>query len=608
MKIQLIIRIMKTIFNINQIVFCILCLSFFSSENSYAQLAVPFKVRYQSNVKGDMTVISNTIVNRKDNKNTTSDPYNDITENAKLNDEFEMNYIDIDNDASTFSSSSAELNLSNSHSKKIKYAGLYWSATYKYDSGIRDKKWNYVAVDKNRASINEIKLKLPGQNNYIDIVGDLIFDGLNIKNFKESAPYAVYADVTKHIQALENPNGEYTVANIRATQGIISGGVAGGWTLFLVYEDATETEKFITSFDGFVGITARPVEILYTGFSTLPEGKVNAKLAGSVLEGDRNLVGDQLEIKSGESKNYTLLSHSLKPADNFFNSTIVINDSYFENRKPNSLNTLGFDTFLIPIDNQNNSVIQNNSSKVSLKLKSSGDRYSMFFSAFNVEVKDPLQEIESNLVATKEKNETQNLTGISPDLVAIERPNIIETESKEVENKTIIPEKPSVIEQAISEVEPKTEANEKVVAAEIHQTQVEEQKTPATPARIFYSIKDMIRESEKMNAEIGETETKKRITVLPGPDVLIPNQSKGYYVVANVFAKPTNAERFEANLKSKGLDAEILYNPTTNLKSVYIGKFGTWSDAIKFYYSNAEGKYYDELWIMLVNTSTGTIL
>lgn len=597
---------MKITHKVSRYFLLLLLLLFFFSENSYSQLAVPFKVRYQSYVKGDMTVISNNIVNRKESRTFTSEPYNDISETAKLNDQFEMNYIDIDDDKSTFSSSSAELNLENSSSKKIKYAGLYWSATYKYDSGIRDKKWNYVAVDNNRSSINEIKLKLPGQNEYIDIYGDIIFDGLTVKNFKESAPYAVYADVTKHIQSLQNPNGEYTIANIRATQGIISGGVAGGWTLFLVYEDETETAKFITSFDGFVGITARPVEILYTGFSTLPEGRVNAKLAGSVLEGDRNLVGDQLEIKSGESKNYTLLSHSLKPVDNFFNSTIVINDSYFENRKPNSLNTLGYDTFLIPIDNQNNAIIQNNSSKVSLKLKSSGDRYSMFFSAFNVEVKDPLLEIESNLVSSKEKNETQKLMIKTPDLVVVESPITTKTELKDVENINIISEKPSILEQAISEVEPKAEINEKVAVIEIPQTQVEEQKTTSAPSRTFYSIRDMIKESEKMNAEISDT--KKRITVIPGADVLIPSQSKGYYVVANVFAKPNNAERFETKLKSKGLDAKTLYNPTTNLKSVYIGKFGTWSDAIKFYYSNAEGNYYDDLWIMLVNTSTGTIL
>jgi len=238
------------------------------SESGFAQLAVPFKVRYQSHVKGDMTIIANTIVNRTDSKSSTSEPYNDISEKAKLNDEFEMAYIDIDNDETTFSSSSAKLNLTTSTPKKVIYAGLYWSALYKYESGIRDKKWNYIAVDNKRTSVNEIKFKLPGKSDYIDIAGEVLFDGLEVKNFKESAPYAAYADVTRYIQSLENPNGDYTVANIKATQGIISGGVAGGWSLFIVFEDDSETEKFITSFDGFVGITTRPVEISFTGFST----------------------------------------------------------------------------------------------------------------------------------------------------------------------------------------------------------------------------------------------------------------------------------------------------------------------------------------------------
>ncbi|MBA4153991.1 hypothetical protein [Flavobacterium sp.] len=534
------------------------------SESGFAQLAVPFKVRYQSHVKGDMTIIANTIVNRTDSKNATSEPYNDISEKAKLNDEFEMAYIDIDNDETTFSSSSAQLNLTTSTPKKVIYAGLYWSALYKYESGMRDKKWNYIAVDNKRTSVNEIKFKLPGKSDYIDIVGEVLFDGLDVKNFKESAPYAAYADVTRYIQTLENPNGDYTVANIKATQGIISGGVAGGWSLFIVFKDDSETEKFITSFDGFVGITTRPIEISFTGFSTLPEGKVNAKLACAALEGDRNLTGDQLEIKSGDNLKFSLLSHPLKPADNFFNSTIVINEDYFELRNPNSLNTLGYDTCLLQIDNQNNAIIQNNSTKVSLKLKSSGDRYSMFFSAFNVEVSDPLKKIDS------------------AELVSIEKKQI------ELTNNT--------------EINPKTEPT--TIATPI----VEETKATDRPVRTYYSIMDMIRESEKMNSETVTANGKKRITVLPGADVLIPRQQKGYYVIANVFAKPSNTNRFVSLLKNKGLEPEILYNPATNLQSVYLARFNNWEDALSFYYSNADGKYFDDLWIMLVNTSTGTIL
>jgi hypothetical protein len=549
----------------------------FSSEIGYAQLAVPFKVRYQSHVKGDMTVIANGIVNRKESRSTTSEPYNELSEKAKLNDEFEMAYIDIDNDETTFSSSSAELNLDTSSSKKVIYAGLYWAASYKYESGTRDKKWNYTAINADRGVVNEIKLKLPGGSAYLDLKGEVLYDGLNQKNFKESAPYAVYADVTKHIQALSNPNGQYVVANIKATQGIISGGVAGGWTLFVVYEDASATEKFITSFDGFVGITTRPIEILYNGFMTLPEGRVNAKLACAALEGDYNLTGDQLEIKSGESLKYSLLSHPLKPADNFFNSTIVVNEDYYSARNPNSLNTLGYDTCLLSVENQDNLVIQNNTNKVSLKLKSSGDRYSMFFNAFNVEVRDPLEKIEGAEIINDEPKEIKLTSDL--DINTKKESKAIIEKKEEGKLETAIPEKKLV-----------------------------NTKTTDRPEKIYNSIMDMIRESEQKNAATLKTGNNKRKTVLPGADVIIPRQQKGYYVVANVFAVPNNTTRFVSKLKKEGLQPQVLYNPNTNYKSVYIAHFLNWSDALDFYYSNADGLYFDDLWIMLVNTSSGSIL
>lgn len=561
----------KTLFSIA------LFLLLFSVESSYSQLAVPFKVRYKSHVKGDMTVIANGIVNRKEIRTNTNEPYNELSEKAKLNDEFEMAYIDIDNDETTFSSSAAELNLENIANKKIIYAGLYWAASYKYESGTRDKKWNYTAINAERSVVNEIKFKVPGSSKYLDLKGEILYDGLNQKNFKESAPYAVYADVTKYIKALSNPNGEYIVANIKATQGIISGGVAGGWTLFVVYEDASATEKFITSFDGFVGITTRPVEILYNGFMTLPEGRVNAKLACAALEGDYNMIGDQLEIKSGESLKYSLLSHPLKPADNFFNSTIVVNDDFYTTRNPNSLNTLGYDTCLLTIENEDNLVIQNNTNKVSLKLKSSGDRYSMFFNAFNVEVQDPLEKINGTEIANEEPKEIKLTSDL--DINTKTESKAIVEKKEESKLETTIPEK-----------------------------KLGDTKTNERPKKIYNSIMDMIRESEQKNATSLKTGNNKRKTVLPGADVIIPKQQKGYYVITNVFAIQNNARRFVSKLKKEGLNPQVLYNPNTNYESVYLAYFHNWSDALDFYYSNAEGLYFDDMWIMLVNTSTGSIL
>ncbi len=539
------------------ICFCLLLIPL----SGKSQIASPFKIRFQKYIKGDMALISNQIVNRVDSRKNST-PYNEVGKKAKLNDEFEMAYVDIDTNENTFSSSSATLNLNNSERKKIIYAGLYWSATYKYASGIRNRKWKYNADDNSRFTIDSILIQLPGKKNYQTIVGEIIFDGLNQKNFAESAPYAVYADVTPLVQELENPNGEYIVANIKATQGKLSGGVAGGWSLFLVYEDTTETAKFITSYDGFAGITTKPVEIQFTGFNTLPKGKVNAKLAFAALEGDEGLDGDRLEIKSGNQIKYTSLAHPLKPETNFFNSTLIAYEDYFTERNPNSRNTLGYDAGLLNINNINNSVIENNTSKISLKLKSTGDRYTLFFTALNVEI---VENLISNTSLKAAKNEYSNSDLVTPN------PNPTN------ENKGMEFSNEDKSEMHSEKVDSKPDSFNEVT------------KIPLT---YWNEI------SEKFQKE--KNPTKK--LVLAGKPVSIPKTQKGFYVVANVFAYPYNANRFYDYLNSIGLNPKILYNPNTKLRSVYLERFDTWEEALNFYYSDAQGKYKDSLWIMIVTT------
>ena len=199
---------------INQSVFIVI-LFLITYLNVLAQEAKPFKVRYQGRVNGGMTLIANNIVNREEGGDVANSPYNETTNRGKLNDEFEMKYIDIDNDNATFSSSSATLSLENQSTKKIVYAGLYWSATYLYNSGKLVKKEKFKAIDNKREAFDQIKIKLPNQENYSNVSGELIFDGINTPNFKESAPYAIYADITQLILKNETPFGTYTVANVK---------------------------------------------------------------------------------------------------------------------------------------------------------------------------------------------------------------------------------------------------------------------------------------------------------------------------------------------------------------------------------------------------------
>lgn len=571
---------------------------------SYGQLPVPFKVRYQSYVKGDMTVIANNIVNRKDYGNNPNMPYMNATKTAKLNDEFEMFYVDIDSDMSTFSSSSATLYLENEQNKKIVYAGLYWSATYKYNSGVKNNRNKFKAFDKNREEFDQIKLKLPGENKYTDVRGTVIFDGLGKKGFDESAPYAVYADITDLVKELGSATGEYTVANIKATQGVVEGGVSGGWTMFFVYEDENESAKFITSYDGFAGVTDKSTDILFTGFKTLPEGKVFAKLACAGLEGDNNLAGDQLQIKSQSSEIFTLLSSPLKIENNFFNSNIVINDQYFTDRNPNSKNTLGYDTSLITIANPDNSVIQNNTDNVTLKLKTVGDRYFMFFNAFNVEVQE--LDKEPDMIVSNEEIETTEIEA-SPE----NKETVLVDNSKAsipVKNDKIV-DKPIVKEEVVVakvNTTPKEKTNN-VVLAPKKEVVVNHPKVKNESKDIASSNESMIDPvliSEKLS-QVAQTQNgqKQKITAIPGPMVEIANQQRGFYVIANVFAVHRNATRFVAKLRSLGIDANFFINPKNNYRYVFVSKHDSWSSALNLYYSNVNGRYYGDTWIMLVNTT-----
>ncbi len=96
------------------------------STGVYAQQ--DFRARINDTVRGDVLMIANTILGVT--SNPPNNPYNVAgTNNGNIN----TSYIDIDNDNTTFSSSSADLlnpNTSNPVCPQIVYAGLYWTANY----------------------------------------------------------------------------------------------------------------------------------------------------------------------------------------------------------------------------------------------------------------------------------------------------------------------------------------------------------------------------------------------------------------------------------------------------------------------------------------------
>lgn len=373
--------------------FLLLFLTIFATISTYGQVKNGFEPRYNNSLRGDLTIIANNIVNRDGDEGyytgpwwdrvwvsvpkNANDPYNETGNSSTSNDSWDMQYIDIDGDGSTFSSSSATLTVPDASCSRVRYAGLYWSAVY---------------GNADRSNIGNIKFKTPG-GNYIDISADeVLFDGYNDTDFGYYSPYASYKDITSIITSLADPNGDYTVANIRASIGEDpSGGVSGGWTMVVVYENPTYPGKYITTFDGYAGIkSGESVDIPVSGFTTLPAPfPVNARLGVSTLEGDNRISGDGLSIKSNSVAVFTPLGNTINPSTNFFNANITFEDDIVTTRIPNSINTLGWDADLFTIPNPGNLIIPNDETGAILRASSSQDKYDIFFTSFDVEIIEP---------------------------------------------------------------------------------------------------------------------------------------------------------------------------------------------------------------------------
>ncbi|WP_109436230.1 T9SS type A sorting domain-containing protein [Aquimarina sp. AU119] len=374
---------------------------------------VPFSPVQNSTItiNGELKTIGNTIVGLNQVLDgviyTPSDNYNGNTSNNQKI----FDYIDVDNDQSTFSSSSAVFTSSGSCAK-VAYAGLYWAATYFVDRSATNSDnvlYDNLPFPDNRPDFRTLKFKPPGVVDYIDIPSadtQVIFDGYRNTPTNPSntavfdIPYVCYTDVTNIIKDLPTPDGTYTVANIRASTGFSgfnTNGISGGWVLVIAYEDNSLSKKYISSQQGY--INNQPCSIVdpgclksftYSGFQTAPApSPVRARYAVATLEGDRPFAGDIFQIERPDLIRQDIFTAPANPNGNFFDSSISVDGSYVTNRTPSSENTLGFDLDIFDIPNPNNTVIGNNQTSSTFFTSSAGDGYSIFFNSIQVEVIEP---------------------------------------------------------------------------------------------------------------------------------------------------------------------------------------------------------------------------
>lgn len=208
-------------------------------------------------------------------------------------------------------------------------------------------------------------------------------------------------------------NGYYTVANVKATEGVITGGSSAGWVLFVVYEQENVQPKHISTYHGISLLFKKPFDIKFKNFMTQEVGQVNASISMAAIEGDAKIKTDKCSVYSHDTSRFVNMSSKFRPELNFFNSKITNNDDYVENRVPKSENTLGFDIVEFDLPNTDNTLLDNNQSELDFKIFTKADRFYLFFTAFKTDISESCF-LEHNIVNNENIVSTDILKDTKP--------------------------------------------------------------------------------------------------------------------------------------------------------------------------------------------------
>lgn len=349
----------------------------------------PDKSIYQIN--GDFAMIGNT--------NMTLENYSLFLQNN-----MPMIYVDVDDDAETFNSSSATLKFSeennaSTHCTNILFAGLYWTGRSSPQMAFEVTKNGMTRTLNKR----EVKLKGPGKDNYIQLKAhpNEIWYPPNLE--EQDGMFAGYVEITDYVR--ECGEGEYTVADIALLEG--EGGLIGyygGWGMVVVYENHLMNQRNVVVFDGYAYVASHldtDYILELEGFSAVEAGQVNVKMGIMAGEGDRGGVGDYFEIERGvNSSDFLRLHHEYNEPNNFFNATITTGG---QPRNPDLVNNTGIDIAVFGIPNVNNTTIENGQTSTRFRYGSTIDTYMIFNITFSIDAARPHIEGINQLISSHEK-------------------------------------------------------------------------------------------------------------------------------------------------------------------------------------------------------------
>ena len=267
----------------------------------------------------------------------------------------------------TFNSSTSDLVIPTT-CNEVLFAGLYWGA----DQGTNGTNTSWIT-----GAYNAVKLRIPGSLVYQTITStqtnthsDAVSPGL------PHTGYLCFADITSLINT-SNANGTYTVADVVGPIGIDN--ACGGWTIVIVYSNASLLPRNLTVFDGSVIINQGdpPVDVGINGFLTPPSGPVSCELGAVVYDGDRSAIDSFSFRQSGAPAFYNLATTAVpfNGTNDAWNSKITFKNSLVTTRNPAFQNTLGYDASIFDLPNTGNVNLSNNQTSATVRFSSPGENY-----------------------------------------------------------------------------------------------------------------------------------------------------------------------------------------------------------------------------------------
>ncbi|MET7296708.1 DUF3344 domain-containing protein [Streptomyces griseoloalbus] len=244
-----------------------------------------------------------------------------------VNGDFDMGYIDVDQDPHTYNSSRAEVRLP--AGARVTYARLYWGGNLR------------VGEQKPSADNGRVLIAEPG-GDYKELLADTVV-GHHVADGADA--FQASADVTRLVR--DSTPGLYTVAQVNVAGGRSAAGGWGGWTLVVAYENPAEPLRHLALWDGFAPLAGRSgadMPLRDLPFAAGAGGRVGLV----AYNGDRGTTGDSLVLTAGGSPS-TAFTDGANPFDDVLNSTIA-DPGNAPDRVPAYANTLGYDSDVFDLE------------------------------------------------------------------------------------------------------------------------------------------------------------------------------------------------------------------------------------------------------------------